>query len=128
MQNTFSPRSTHHTRSDQTSVQNSVISHPSLNVYSHDGQTDSPVPPRECNSCGTSDVDMFTLHEHVQTVMGGVCPGVSGQDNDFIARGVRATDYQLLKVRSGTAMHCAWGAGRVSWAALAVQWGTADLF
>ena len=90
-------RSTHHTRSDQTSVQNSVVSHPSLNVYSHDGQTDSPVPPRECNSCGTSDVDMFTLHEHVQTVMGGVCPGVSGQDNDFIARGVRATDYQLFK-------------------------------
>ena len=59
-----------------------VVSQPSLNVYSHDGQTDFPVPPRECNSCGTSDVDKFTLHEHVQTVMGGVCPGVSGQDNE----------------------------------------------
>ena len=63
-------------------MQNSVVSHSSLNVYSHDGQTDFPVPPRECNSCGTSDVDKFTLHEHVQTVMGGVCPGVSGQDNE----------------------------------------------
>ena len=86
-------RGTHHTRSDQTSVQNSVVSHSSLNVYSHDGQTDFPVPPRECNSCGTSDVDKFTLHEHVQTVMGGVCPGVSGQDDDSTARGVSATDY-----------------------------------
>ena len=67
-------RGTHHTRSDQTSVQNSVVSHSSLNVYSHDGQTDFPVPPRECNSCGTFDVDKFTLYEHVQTVLGGVCP------------------------------------------------------
>ena len=98
-------RDTHHTRSDQTSVQNSVVSHSSLNVYSHDGQTDFPVPPRECNSCGTSDVDKFTLHEHVQTVMGGVCPGVSGQDDDSTARGVSATDYQLLKC--AVALQCA---------------------
>ena len=102
-------RGTHHTSSDQTSVQNSVVSQPSLNVYRHDGQIDPPVPFRECNSCGTSDVDQLSLHysqhEQVQTVMGGVCPGVSGQDNDFAARGVSATDYQLLKC--AVALQCA---------------------
>ena len=109
-------RGTHHTSSDQTSVQNSVVSQPSLNVYRHDGQIDPPVPFRECNSCGTSDVDQLSLHysqhEQVQTVMGGVCPGVSGQDNDFAARGVSATDYQLFKSAQWHCnAQCAWGAG-----------------
>ena len=69
--------------------------------------------PRGCNSCGTSDVDQLTLHysqhEHVQTVQGGVCPGVSGQDNVVAARDVSATNYQLSKVHNGTAVRTAPG-------------------
>ena len=55
-------------------------------------------------NCGMSDVDQLNLlysqHEHVQIVQGGVCPDFSGHDNVVEARAVTVTDYQPIKIRS----------------------------
>ena len=72
---------THHSCSDENSAPN-VTSQPSLQLYSHDRPTDPPVPqPRECDDRGVADSDQLVFpspqHEHVQSMQGGVCPGIS---------------------------------------------------
>ena len=106
---------THHCCSDENSAPN-VTSQPSIQLYSHDRPTDPPVPrPRECVDRGVADSDqlVFPSPQHVQSMQGGVCPGMSYCDDDADARDVNATDPHPTEVHSDG--HLAHGRGLGGW-------------
>ena len=98
----------HHTSGHEQCL---INSQPCLVVQKPGGLSDPLVAPKECDPGGMADsVHLHISHclaEHVQTVRGGSCPGMSGHNGDSVeARNVNSTECHA-HVHSDEGLLCA---------------------